>query len=75
MAEAVRKFFFLETFKKLLLDESRIQKSSSPLIRFEGTKVTLIGMVTFVVEAAARSLEVEFVVIDARSTCNAIMGR
>ena len=32
---------FLETFKKLWLDESQIQKSSSLLIGFEGTKPRL----------------------------------
>ena len=47
---------FLETFKKLWLDESQIQRSSSPLIGFEGTKVTPIGIITLTVEAAARTL-------------------
>ena len=66
---------FLEMFKKLWFHESQIQKSSSPRIRFEGTKVTLIRIVTLTAEAAARTLQVEFVVIDAKSAYNAIMGR
>ena len=66
---------FLKTFKKLWLNESQIQKSSSPLTGFEGTKVTPIGMVTLTVQAAAKSLKVEFIVIDIKFTYNAIMGK
>ena len=72
---SIANVLFLETFKKLWPDESRIHKSSSSLIGFQGTKVTPIGMVTLTVEAAARTVEVEFIIIDARSTFNAIMGR
>ena len=66
---------FPKTFKKLWIDESHIQKRNLPLIGFEGAKVTPIGMDMLTVEAAARTLEVEFIVIDARSAYNVIMGR
>ena len=47
---------FLETFKKLWLDETKIQRSSSPLIGFEGSKVTPLEMITPTVEATGRTL-------------------
>ena len=67
--------FFLETFKKLWLDESQIQRSSSPLIGFKGNKVIPIGIVTLTVEGAVRTLQVEFIVIYTKTAYNAIIGR
>ena len=49
---------FLETFKKLWLDESQSQRSSLLLIGFEGTKMTPLEMITLIVEAARRILQV-----------------
>ena len=49
---------FLEIFKKLWLDESQSQRSSLLLIGFEGTKMTPLEMITRIVEAARRILQV-----------------
>ncbi|CAB4278447.1 unnamed protein product [Prunus armeniaca] len=66
---------FWSTFKRMKLDETEIQPNPTSICAFEGTKVQPIGDVTLPVIAAGKTLFVTFVVVDAPSTYNAIMGR
>ena len=58
---------FLDTFKKLWLNESQIHFSISLLVGFERTKVALLRMITLIVEAIERTSEVESIVLDVKS--------
>ncbi|XP_034225507.1 uncharacterized protein LOC117635270 [Prunus dulcis] len=66
---------FWSTFKRMKLDEKEIQLNPTPIYAFEGTKAQLIGDLTLSVIAACKTLFVTFVVVDAPSAYNAIMGR
>ena len=57
------------------LDEQMLISVESPLVAFDGTKVFPKGIARLMVHAAKRTLLVNFLVIDNRSTFNAIMGR
>ncbi|KAM1483215.1 hypothetical protein ACFXTO_035428 [Malus domestica] len=57
------------------LDEKEIRPNPTPIYAFEGTKARPIGDVTLPVTAAGKTLFVTFVIIDAPSAYNAIMGR
>ena len=57
------------------LSESLIKPSGIPLVGFEGSRIKPLGAITLKVAAANRILDVEFLVIDAGSGYNAIMGR
>ncbi|CAB4282843.1 unnamed protein product [Prunus armeniaca] len=66
---------FWSTFKRMKLDEKKIQPNPTPIYTFEGTKVQLIEDVTLPVIVVGKTLFVTFVVVDAPSAYNAIMGR
>ncbi|XP_021803037.1 uncharacterized protein LOC110747146 [Prunus avium] len=66
---------FWSTFKRMKLDEKKIQPNPTPIYAFEGTKAQPIGDVTLPVIAVGKTLFVTFVVVDAPSAYNAIMGR
>lgn len=59
---------FWSTKKRMWLSEDQLRPN-------EGTKISPKGAITLTVEAADRSLLIDFVVIDAKSAYNAIMGR
>ncbi|XP_008224438.1 PREDICTED: uncharacterized protein LOC103324173 [Prunus mume] len=66
---------FWSTFQRMKLDEREIQPNPTRIYAFEGTKAQPIGDVTLPVIAAGKTLLVTFVVVDAPSSYNAIMGR
>ncbi|CAB4268397.1 unnamed protein product [Prunus armeniaca] len=66
---------FWDTFKRMKLDESGIRTNPTPLFAFKGSKARAIGDVTLPVIAAGKTLLVTFVVVDAPSAYNVIMGR
>ena len=66
---------FWSTFRRMKLDEKEIRPNLAPLYAFEGTRARPIGDVTLPVTAAGNTLFVTFVIIDAPSAYNAIMGR
>ncbi|CAB4294789.1 unnamed protein product [Prunus armeniaca] len=57
------------------LYENEIQPNLTPIYAFEGTKAQPIGDVTLPVIAGGKILFVTFIVVDASSAYNAIMGR
>ncbi|KAM0975588.1 hypothetical protein FF1_018640 [Malus domestica] len=57
------------------LDEKEIRPNPTPIYTFKGTKAQPIGDVTLPVTAAGKTLFVTFVIIDAPSAYNDIMGR
>ena len=57
------------------LNEKEIRPNPTPIYAFEGTKAQPIKDVTLPVTAAGKTLFVTFVIIDAPSAYNAIMGR
>ncbi|XP_021824587.1 uncharacterized protein LOC110765693 [Prunus avium] len=66
---------FLNTFKRMKLDEKGIRPNPTPLFAFDGSKARVIGDVALPVIAAGKTLLVTFVVVDAPSAYNVIMGR
>ncbi|KAM2244584.1 hypothetical protein ACFXTI_005634 [Malus domestica] len=66
---------FWSTFRRMKLDEKEIRPNPTLIYTFEGTKARPIGDVTLPVTATCKTLFVTFVIIDALSTYNAIMGR
>ncbi|KAM2080624.1 hypothetical protein ACFX1T_034374 [Malus domestica] len=66
---------FWSTFRRMKLDEKEVRPNPTPIYAFEGTKARPIGDVTLHVTAAGKTLFVTFVIIDAPSAYNAIMGR
>ena len=66
---------FWDAFQKMGLDEKMLVPVESPLVAFDGTRVFPRGIVRLVVHAIERTLSVNFLVMESRSTFNAIMGR
>ncbi|XP_070682894.1 uncharacterized protein [Malus domestica] len=66
---------FWSTFRRMKLDEKEIRPNPTHIYAFEGTKARPIGDVTLLVTAAGKTLFITFVIIDAPSAYNAIMGR
>ncbi|XP_021801928.1 uncharacterized protein LOC110746041 [Prunus avium] len=66
---------FLNTFKRMKLDIKGIRPNPTPLFAFDGSKARVIGDVTLPIIAAGKTLLVTFVVVDAPSAYNVIMGR
>ena len=66
---------FWEAFQKMGLDEQMLVPVESPLVAFDGTRVFPKGIACLMVHAVERMLPVNFLVIESRSTFNAIMVR
>ncbi|KAK1288205.1 hypothetical protein QJS10_CPB19g00543 [Acorus calamus] len=66
---------FLNALNRMGLDSEIVQRSSPPLARFDGKRITPIGVVTLPVTAVDCTLDVNFIVVDSPSAYNAIMGR
>ena len=56
------------------LDEKMLVSVESPLVAFDGTRVYPRGIARLMVHAAKKTLPVDFLVMESRSTFNAIMG-
>ena len=57
------------------LDEEMLVPVESPLVAFDEIRVFPKGITRLMVHAAERTLPVNFLVMESRSTFNAIMGR
>ena len=66
---------FWDAFQKMGLDEQTLVPTESPLVAFDGTRVFPKGITRLMVYGAERTLPMNFLVIENRSTYNAIMGR
>ena len=55
-------------------DEQMLVLAESPLVAFDETRVFPKGIAHLMVHAAERTLLVNFLMIESRSTFNAIMG-
>ena len=66
---------FWDAFQKMQIPHNEIRPSTTPIMSFSGEKVYPKGAITLPVYAAERIVEVDFVLIDARTTLNGIMGR
>lgn len=66
---------FWGAFQKMQIAHDEIQPSTLPILLFSGEKGYPKGAITLPVYATKRIVEVDFVLIDARTTLNGIMGR
>lgn len=66
---------FLDTFKKIGLSESLIQRNVDPLVGFDGRSSYPVGNIVLPVTAAKKLLHVEFTIVDAMSAYNVKLGR
>ena len=66
---------FWDAFQKMGLDEDMLVPIESPLVAFDGTRVFPKGISRLMVHEVEMTLPVNFLVIDSRSTFNAIMGQ
>ncbi|XP_058185912.1 uncharacterized protein LOC131303137 [Rhododendron vialii] len=66
---------YLSLFKELKIPESCLLPAEVPLIGFSGTPVWPLGRITLPVVTGSVAYNLEFVVVDAPSPYNAILGR
>ncbi|XP_058208218.1 uncharacterized protein LOC131321231 [Rhododendron vialii] len=66
---------YLSLFKELKIPESCLLPAEVPLIGFNGTPVWPLGRITLLVVTGSVASNLEFVVVDAPSPYNAILGR
>jgi len=70
---------YLPVFQQMKLDKRRIRPFTSPLVSFSGDRIVLRGIVTLTMIAgtypAHNTKEIDFLIIDYRSTYNVILGR
>ena len=66
---------FWDAFQKMGLDEEMLVSVESPLVAFDGTRVFPKGIAQLMVHAVERTLPINFLVMESKSTFNAIMGR
>jgi hypothetical protein len=66
---------YQDLYEKLGLGESNLANFTSPMFGFSGESTTLLGKTTLPVLAGPINLQTEFIVIQASSPYNAIMGR
>ena len=64
-----------DAFQKMGLDEEMLVPVESPLVAFDGIRVFPKGIARLMVYAAERTLLVNFLVMENRSTFNEIMDR
>ena len=66
---------FLDELQRMGLDEEMLVIVESPLVAVDGTRFFPKGIALLIVHAAERTLPANFLVMESRSTFNAIMGR
>ena len=66
---------FWDAFQKMGLDEQMLAPVESPLVAFDRTRVFPKGIACLMVHIVERTLLVNFLMIESRSTFNVIMGR
>ena len=65
---------FRDVFQKMGLDKKMLVPVENPLVAFDETKVFPKGIARLMVHATKRTLQVNFLVMESRSTFNTIMG-
>ncbi|XP_058211683.1 uncharacterized protein LOC131323859 [Rhododendron vialii] len=66
---------FYSTFRSLGLSPAQLRTASTPLVNFTGAPVWPLDLITLLVRAGSRVLEIEFVVVASPSPYNVILGR
>lgn len=66
---------FLGTYRRIGLIEETIKEDVELLVRFDGRPSSPIGSIALTVIAVEKLLHVQFTVVDAISTYNAILGQ
>ncbi|KAK9175052.1 hypothetical protein WN944_027057 [Citrus x changshan-huyou] len=66
---------YWDAFQKMRLKESDLRKCYAPLVAFEGIRLTAKGIINLPIKAGDKIASVDFLVVNAPSSYNAILGR